>query len=120
MHGFNRRGEDDTDNTISDRRTADRGSLASGAESDFCSDGGEGESGWKTLPAATDELEVPVRLTSRLLTVAVPDTRGTRTERAAFIDVGGGVISDEVVDKNSQRERGSSTKASAAQKISFI
>lgn len=94
MQGLRRSGEDETDSTIKDRKTVDKGSLASGAVKDFRGGGGgDGDSGWKRVLAATDEFEVPVRLTSRLLAWLVPWIRATRTPRAAFIDgvVGSGV-----------------------------
>lgn len=115
MQGLSRSGEDETDNTINDRSTVDRGSFASGAESAFrCGGGEDGDSRWKRLSAATDELEVPVRLTSRLLAALVPCTPATRTERTAFIDViVTAIVSDKVLDKGSRRERRGGEEASA-------
>lgn len=86
MQGLRRSGEDETDSTIKDRKTVDKGSLANGAVRDFRGGGGDGDKDWKMAPAATDEFEVPVRLTSRLVAWLVPWIRAALTPRAAFID----------------------------------
>lgn len=99
MHGLRRRGEEETDKTIKDRNTVDKGSLASGEERAFRG-GGEGDDdrGLKRLVASTDEFEVLVRLTNRLVTQLAVCTRGSSSKRAAFIDVVAVIVSDEALE----------------------
>lgn len=94
MQGLRSRGEDETERIIKERRTVESGNFDRGAVSAFRGVGAvtDGDSDWKTLLAATEEFEVPVRLTSRLPAVLVLWMRGTRTERAAFIDVSAVVL----------------------------
>jgi hypothetical protein len=68
MQGLRSRDEDETERIIKERRTVESGNFERGAVSAFRGVGAvtDGDSDWKTSLAATDEFELPVRLTSRL------------------------------------------------------
>jgi hypothetical protein len=88
MHGLRRRVDEETERTSKERRTDERGSLASGAFRAFrgCG-GGARESGCHVFAVteATDERELLVPLTNLVLRAVA--LSGTRTEGAAFMSV---------------------------------
>lgn len=89
MQGLSKREEDETESTRRERKTVDKGSLASGAVKAFRGIGGgeEADSDCMMLPAATDDFWLLVPLTSRAKIERALRARGTRTERAGFMAI---------------------------------